>query len=178
MSVCPTASCNWPATSNHRHREMEFHADDFEPLQITVRHAMHEGDGEGFPIRIPASNTGKDLQQEIASQIPQRTGCHISLQHGLNKLSLRKKTQRARLAWRSRCAVLYLYKSWCASRLEIPAWSWFSWSFSKSCRWRRNYLGRNCPNWWNQQLDFLLSFQSESGKRHFTRQFAKFDFWP
>ena len=65
---------------------MELYADGFELLQINV----HGVNGEGFPIRIPASNTGKDLQQVIALQIPQKTGSQISLQHGSNKLSLRK----------------------------------------------------------------------------------------
>ena len=43
-------------------REMELHADGFELLQIHVLSLI----GEGFLIRIPASNTGKDLQQMIA----------------------------------------------------------------------------------------------------------------
>ena len=80
LHVCPTASCKLPAMSHHR--ETELHADGFELLQINV----HGVNGEGFTIRIPASNTGKDLQQEIALQIPQKTGSHISLQHGSNKL--------------------------------------------------------------------------------------------
>ena len=61
-------------------------ADGFELLQIDVRSLM----GEGFLLRIPASNTGKDLRNMIALRIPQKPGCHISLQHESKKLSLRK----------------------------------------------------------------------------------------
>ena len=59
------------------HWESKLPADGFELLQVDVRNSI----GEGFLIRIPASNTGKDLQQMIALQIPQKPGTGISLQH-------------------------------------------------------------------------------------------------
>ena len=108
VHACPTASCKLPAMSNHR--EMELHADGFELLQINV----YGVNGEGFPIRIPASKTGKDLQQEIASQIPQRTGSHISLQHGSNKLSLQKSLEDQ--GFHGKAAVSYIY-----TRVDLPA---------------------------------------------------------
>ena len=88
------------AMSNHR--EMD-HADGFELLQIDV----HGVNGEGFLIRIPASNTGKDLQQEIASQIPLKPGSHISLQHESNKLSLRKSLKEQ--GFHGKVALSYVY---------------------------------------------------------------------
>ena len=112
VHVCPTASCKLPAMSNHR--EME-HADGFELLQIDA----HGVNGEGFLIRIPASNTGKDLQQEIASQIPQKPGSHISLQHESNKLSLRKSLKEQ--GFHGKVALSYVYtKVDFAIRVEIP----------------------------------------------------------
>ena len=89
---------------------MELHADGFEPLKINV----HGVNGEAFPIRILASNTGKDLQQEIASQIPQKTGCHISLQHGSNKLSLQKSLKDQ--GFHGEVEVSYVY-----TRVDLPA---------------------------------------------------------
>ena len=50
--------------------ERELPADGFELLQVDVRNI----NGEGFLIRIPASNTGQDLQQMIALQIPHKPG--------------------------------------------------------------------------------------------------------
>ena len=91
------------------HREME-HADGFELLQIDA----HGVNGEGFLIRIPASNTGKDLQQEIASQIPQRPGSHISLQHESNKISLRKSLKEQ--GFHGKVALSYVY-----TRIDVLA---------------------------------------------------------
>ena len=57
------------------HVETELLADGVELLQIDVRSFI----GEGFLIRIPASNTGKDLLQMIALKIPQKPGSHTAV---------------------------------------------------------------------------------------------------
>eukprot|EP00434_Breviolum_minutum_P041092 symbB.v1.2.036548.t1/scaffold5188.1/size32682/4 len=108
VDVCPTASYKLPVMSNHR--EMELHADDFELLQIDVRSLM----GEGFLIRIPASNTGKDLQNMIALRIPQKLGCHISLQHESKKLSLRNSLKEQ--GFQGEVTLCYVY-----TRVDLPA---------------------------------------------------------
>eukprot|EP00434_Breviolum_minutum_P031277 symbB.v1.2.027658.t1/scaffold2852.1/size68900/5 len=101
VDVCPTASYKLPVMSNHR--EMEPHADGFELLQIDVRSLT----GEGFLIRIPASNTGKDLQNAIALRIPQKLGCHISLQHESKTLSLRNSLKEQ--GFQGEVALCYVY---------------------------------------------------------------------
>ena len=147
---------------------MELHADGFELLRVDVRSFI----GEGFLIRIPASNTGKDLQHMIALQIPQKPGCHISLQHESKKLSLRKSLKEQGL--HGEVTLYYVY-----TQVDLlAAWKSLSWSSRKTCWWRRNCIGRNYPNERNQTIDSLLWVQPESGERHFTRQLAKLDFWP
>ena len=76
---------------------MELHADGFELLQIDVRGV----NGEGFTIRIPASNTGKDLQQEIALQIPSENWLSYFAAAWVQQAVIAKKPQRARLPWRN-----------------------------------------------------------------------------
>jgi len=86
-----------------RDSEMKLHADGFELLQIDVRSLV----GEGFLLRIPASNTGKDLQNMIALRIPQKPGCHISLQHESKKLALRNSLKEQ--GFQGEVALCYVY---------------------------------------------------------------------
>ena len=68
VHVTQSLSYKLPAMSSYGERELP--ADGFELLQVDVRNI----NGEGFLIRIPASNTGQDLQQMIALQIPHKPG--------------------------------------------------------------------------------------------------------
>ena len=106
------ASYKLPAMSSHGEKELP--ADRFELLQVDVRNL----NGEGFLIRIPASNTGKDLQQMIALQIPQKPGSHISLQHESKKLSLRKSLKEQ--GFHGEVALSYVYTQLDLPGLEIP----------------------------------------------------------
>eukprot|EP00434_Breviolum_minutum_P030445 symbB.v1.2.026924.t1/scaffold2730.1/size72026/8 len=74
--------------------------------------------GEGFLIRIPASNTGKDLQQMIALQIPQKPGTRISLQHESKKLLLHKGLREQ--GFQGEVTLSYVY-----TQLDLPgAWEY------------------------------------------------------
>eukprot|EP00434_Breviolum_minutum_P007396 symbB.v1.2.006527.t2/scaffold389.1/size214891/2 len=84
-------------------------ADGRELLQVDVRNI----NGEGFLIRIPASNTGKELQQMISLQIPQKPGTGISLQHESNKLSLHKSLKEQ--GFQGEATLSYVY-----TQLDLP----------------------------------------------------------
>ena len=96
------------------HGEKELPADGFELLEVDVLNL----NGEGFLIRIPASNTGKDLQQMIALRIPQKPGTRISLQHESKKLSLQKSLKEQ--GFQGEVALSYVY-----TQLDLPgAWEY------------------------------------------------------
>ena len=69
--------------------------------------------GEGFLIRIPPSNTGKELQQMISLQIPQKPGTGISLQHESKKLSLHKSLKEQ--GFQGEVTLSYVY-----TQLDLP----------------------------------------------------------
>ena len=54
-----------------------------------------------FPSEFLHQNTGEDLQQEIASRFPRKTGCPYFAAARVQQAFITKKTQRARLAWRN-----------------------------------------------------------------------------
>ena len=96
------------------HGERELPADGFELLQVDVRNFI----GEGFLMRIPASNTGKDLQQMIALQIPQKPGTGISLQHESKKFLLHKSLKEQ--GFQGEVTLSYAY-----TQLDLPgAWEY------------------------------------------------------
>ena len=192
VDVCPTASYKLPVMSNHR--EMELHADGFELLQIDVRSLT----GEGFLIRIPASNTGKDLQNTIALRIPQKLGCHISLQHESKKLSLRNSLKEQ--GFQGEVALCYVY-----TRVDLlAAWKYLHGnllvevreqpvddkeivlegltqidginSLTFYCEFNQRVENVTLPSSL-QSLTFGDSFLPEPGEHDFARQIAKLDFW-
>ena len=114
VHVTQTASYKLPAMSSHGER-VPLPADGAdELLEVDVRNL----NGEGFLIRIPASNTGKDLQQMIALQIAQKHGTRISLQHKSKTLLLHKGLKEQ--GFQGEVTLSYVY-----TQLDLPgAWEY------------------------------------------------------
>ena len=154
------------------HSEMELRADGFELLQIDVRSLM----GEGFLLGIPASNTGKDLQSMIALQIPQKPGCHISLQHESKKLSLRKSLKEQ--GFHGEVTLCYVY-----TRVDLlAAWKYLNGNLFLEVREKpleeEDIVLEGITRIHGiENLTFGMDFNRSVGKRRFARQFAKLKFW-
>ena len=146
-----------------------------------------------FLMRIPASNTGKDLLHMIASKIPQKPGSRILLQHESQKLLLNKSLQEQ--GFHGEVKLHYVY-----TQLDLRgAWKYLFGFRDKFVDDEDSVLEEITridgiqsltfgdefdPSLENitlpgssQGLIFWQCFQSEPGESHFAQQFAEIDFW-